>query len=191
MESFAFNSQQKAYNLLRGQGSVETKDSGISKQSFQWADYNTVLPSYKAILKHKPPVSGEGVISSQLQNMLRVAENKSEPSFEDNKSKIYLNTMVNDEMALKPARQIDYPRTITGTSNTIDIKFIKENPFLKPEVIKDIIYTEVGVLCGNMSDQSFKMYLAHYFSTLSKTGRSVLDCILNTKRRHQFVLMFS
>ena len=181
MESFAFNSQQKVYNLLRGQGSVETKDSGISKQSFQWADYNIVLPSYKAILKLKPrPLSGEGVISSQLQNVLRLVENKSKPSFEDNKSKIYLNTMVNDEMALKPAGQIDYPRTITGTSNTIDIKFIKENPFLKPEVIKDIIYTEVGVLYGNMSDQSFKMYLAHYFSTLSKTGQSVLDCILNT-----------
>ena len=32
-----------------------------------------------------------------------------------------------------------------------------------------------------MSDQSFKMYLAPYFSTLSKTGRSVLDCISNTK----------
>ena len=85
LESLAFNSQQKAYNLLRGQGSVETKDSGISKQSFQWTDYNIVLPSYKAILKHKPPpLSGEGVLSSQLQNMLRLAENKSEPSFEDN-----------------------------------------------------------------------------------------------------------
>ena len=51
LESSAFNSQQKAYNLLRGQGSVETKDSGISKQSFQWADYNIVLPSYKTILR--------------------------------------------------------------------------------------------------------------------------------------------
>ena len=104
LESFAFNSQQKTYNLLRGQGSVETKDSGISKQSFQWADYNIVLPLYKTILKHKhPPLSGEGVILSQLQNMLRFAENKSETFFEDNKSKIYLNTMINDEMALKPA----------------------------------------------------------------------------------------
>ena len=140
LESFAFNSQRKAYKLLRGQHSVETKDSGISKQSFQRADYNIVLPSYKSILKHKPPpLSGEGVISSQLQNILRLAENKSEPFFEDNKSKIYLNTMVNDEMALKPAGQIDYnTRTITGTSKTIDIKFIKENPVLKPEVIKDI-----------------------------------------------------
>ena len=104
MESFAFNSQHKAYNLLRGQGSVETKDSGISKQSFRWADYNIVLPSYKTILKHKPPpLSGEGVISSQFQNMLRLAEHKSEAFVEDNKSKIYLNTMVNDEMTLKPA----------------------------------------------------------------------------------------
>ena len=104
LESFAFNSQQKAYNLLRGQGSVETKDSGISKQSFQWADYNIVLPSYKTILKHKPPpLSGKGVISSQFQNMSRLAGNKSEAFFEDNKSKIYFNTMVNDEMALKPA----------------------------------------------------------------------------------------
>ena len=102
LESFAFNSQQKAYNLLRGQGSVETKDSGISKQSFQWADYNIVLPLYKTILKHKHPLSGEGVISSQLQNMLRLSENKSEAFFEDSKNKIYLNTMVNDEMALKP-----------------------------------------------------------------------------------------
>ena len=94
--------------MLRGQGSVETKDSGISKQSFQSADYNIVLPSYKTILKHKlPPLSGEGVISSQLQNMLRLAGNKSEPFFEDNESKIYLNTMVNDVMALKPAGQID------------------------------------------------------------------------------------
>ena len=58
----------------------------------------------KLFLKHKPPpLSGEGVISSQFQNMLRLAENKSEAFFEDNKSKIYLNTMVNDEMALKPA----------------------------------------------------------------------------------------
>ena len=89
--------------------------------------------------------------------MLRLAENKSEPSFEDNKSKIYLNTMVNDEMALKPAGQIDYTRTITGTSKTFDIKFIKENPVLKPEVIKDIIYTKVGVLYGNMSDQSLRI----------------------------------
>ena len=104
LESFAFSSQQKAYNLLRGQGSVETKDSGISKQSFQWGDYNIVLPLYKTILKHKPPpLSGEGVISRQLQNMLKLSENKSEAFFEDNKNKIYLNTMVNDEMALKPA----------------------------------------------------------------------------------------
>ena len=81
-----------------------------------------------------------------------------------------------------PAGQIDYnTRTVTGSSKNIDIKLIKENPVLKPEVIKDIIYTDVGVLYGNMSDQSFKMYLAHYFSTLTKTGQSVLDCIFSTK----------
>ena len=50
--------------------------------------------------------------------------------------------MVNDEMALKPAGQIDYnTRTVTGKSKTIDIKFIKENPVMKPEVIKDLIDT--------------------------------------------------
>ena len=38
------------------------------------------------------------------------------------------------------AGQIDYnTRTVTGTSKNVDIKFMKENPVLKPEVIKDII----------------------------------------------------
>ena len=60
---------------------------------------NIFYTNYRPVLLQ----SGEGVISSQLQNMLRLAENKSEAFFEDNKSKIYLNTMVNDVMALKPA----------------------------------------------------------------------------------------
>ena len=101
---------------------------------------------------------------------------------------IHFNTIVN-EMVLKPSDQIDYnARTVTVTSKTTDIKFIKENPVLKPEVVKDIIYTVVGVLYGN---KSFKRYLAHYFSTLSKTGQSVSDCILNTKKRPQLVQMLS
>lgn len=173
-ESMYFHANQKTMNLIRGHGDIGTRKLNC-KATFDWKNFNIIIPSLKTIQKNLPPtLKDQGVLKFQLNNALNLAKERSVPFYNDSRATVFLQCIVNDDMAIKPSGQIDKDE-VFGTTQKIDVAFTRENPVLKPDAIKNMMYTSVGAVFTSSADGSITLFTEHRFNTNSKTANDVLQ----------------
>ena len=145
VETLEYHGHEKILNLLRGPGFLGTGKGG--KKQFDWTTWNWPLPGKTTRRKNtRGYTTDSGLHKPLVQSFLSMADQNESmitPLIDTNTVRIIPTCISQDGMSIKPGMQVDTRQgKIIGTTEQIDINYVKRNPSPSSEELKKIFVTE-------------------------------------------------
>jgi len=145
VETLKYHGHEKVMNLLRGPGFLDTGKGG--KKQFDWTTWNWPLPGKTTRSKRKGGYTTDsGLHKHLLQSFLSTADQNESTvsSLIDTETVRIIPTCISkDGMSIKPGMQVDIRQgKVVGTTENIDLNYVKLNTSPTSEQLKKIFLTE-------------------------------------------------
>lgn len=169
---------QKVCNLIRGPGKLDPS----YEESQPLKSLNLPMPSKTTRQRRKTPsVKDNGVITQHLISFIELCQATPCLTPTSTQCEIIPVVLARDAMAIKPAGDFDpASNTIIGLSTSIDLQYVKNNPYPDPDSIRSMLYTEAGAIIATTLDNQATLHLAHDFLLHKTTGDNVFDTLSKT-----------
>lgn len=163
---------EKVCNLIRGPGNANRRGDDAKRKPMD--NINIPFPSKSSRHRRRSAAVREnGVITDNLRSFMHLCT-AVPPLIQTDSVKVVPICLSRDAMAIKPSGDLDIASsTLIGFKEPVGLTYVLNNPYPKPEEIKNSLFTEAGAIVAMTLDKSVIAYSERLSTQQDHRRRSI------------------
>ena len=151
---------------------------------FDWNKWNLPFPSARTLRDDQPYETDDGILKTLMKASVDICKTPTvTPLLQTPRLRVIPIVLKSDGMTVKPGMKVDARRSaVVGTTQKIDIEYIKTHPKLDPDYLKNIFITEANVVAITSLDEKFSTPAGVHYKPSKGPGENMLSIILDYVR---------